>query len=591
MAFTKITNADITGKGVVGLPDVPGLSTGAMQAKFDELALDVIIPAYNQLIDLLNGTGVADYSKITDPTDNVVKSLQMLANDLKTYIDTHDATKADKATTIAGYGITDAYTKSETDTALAGKADNATTLAGYGITNAYTKTEADNLLAGKADNGTSLSDYGILDAYTKTQTDSALAAKADKATTLAGYGITDAYTKTQVDNSLAGKVDKVAGKGLSTNDYDNTEKGNVASNTAARHTHTNKVTLDAIDATTKGKYDALVTLLNGIIEVETTVSNDNTKIPTGAAVVAYVSGLGGGDMLKSVYDTNDDGTVNAADYATSAGDSSKLGGKYSSFYAEAGDLQTLFGDVATYQSTATALRNYAVGDFMIYQNNFYEVTQAIASGGTIVPNTNVTKTTVGAVLTVLGASSGQHVIEDPSGTDMTPRTNLAFVDAHITDNALDNKTEVEIAKEVTEADFDALNPQGTEYDGAYLMEVAGATPLTADMVGYDGGTVKGSLDEIDIRVDNIEEEVQHLSGLNDFQISCPLLSGCRGVLLVTRYGIFTVMVYDSGANTETAYLGGQASPGRSITSTTWNNDVLTVAFSGGMYGGVTAYMS
>lgn len=50
--------------------------------------------------------------------------------------------KADKATT---------YTKAETDTLLGGKADKATTLAGYGITDAYTKTEADTLLGAKVD--------------------------------------------------------------------------------------------------------------------------------------------------------------------------------------------------------------------------------------------------------------------------------------------------------------------------------------------------------------------------------------------------------------------------------------------------------
>ena len=55
------------------------------------------------------------------------------------------ANKADKSTTLAGYGITDAYTKSETDsqidTKIANKADKSTTLAGYGITDAYTKSE------------------------------------------------------------------------------------------------------------------------------------------------------------------------------------------------------------------------------------------------------------------------------------------------------------------------------------------------------------------------------------------------------------------------------------------------------------------
>ena len=59
--------------------------------------------------------------------------------------------KADKASTLSGYGITDAYTKTESDGKyltehqdISGKADKANTLAGYGITDAYTKTESDN---------------------------------------------------------------------------------------------------------------------------------------------------------------------------------------------------------------------------------------------------------------------------------------------------------------------------------------------------------------------------------------------------------------------------------------------------------------
>lgn len=46
-------------------------------------------------------------------------------------------------------------------------------------------------------NPTTLGGYGIGDAYTKTQVDTALNAKASSATTLGGYGIADAYTKDQ----------------------------------------------------------------------------------------------------------------------------------------------------------------------------------------------------------------------------------------------------------------------------------------------------------------------------------------------------------------------------------------------------------
>lgn len=62
--------------------------------------------------------------------------------------------------------------------ALAGKAAKATTLAGYGIVDAYTKAQDDAFLAAKADKGTTLAAYGIVDSYTQSQANSLLAAKA-----------------------------------------------------------------------------------------------------------------------------------------------------------------------------------------------------------------------------------------------------------------------------------------------------------------------------------------------------------------------------------------------------------------------------
>lgn len=63
---------------------------------------------------------------------------------------------------------------------------------------------------GKAAKANTLGGYGITDAYTKTEGDGRYAAKA---TTLNGYGITDAYTKTEADNKLTQKVDKTAALG------------------------------------------------------------------------------------------------------------------------------------------------------------------------------------------------------------------------------------------------------------------------------------------------------------------------------------------------------------------------------------------
>lgn len=53
MNFNNITSEDLVGKGVEGLPDTPGLTTQEMQAKFDELVKDVMVPKFNALINEL----------------------------------------------------------------------------------------------------------------------------------------------------------------------------------------------------------------------------------------------------------------------------------------------------------------------------------------------------------------------------------------------------------------------------------------------------------------------------------------------------------------------------------------------------------
>ena len=111
-----------------------------------------------------------------------------------------------KPTTIAGYGITDAYTKTEIDTAVATTTPaftsitgKPTTLSGYGITDAAPKaspTFTGTVTVPTPSNST--------DAVTKAYVDSAVASGGSvaftsitgKPTTLSGYVITDAATTT-----------------------------------------------------------------------------------------------------------------------------------------------------------------------------------------------------------------------------------------------------------------------------------------------------------------------------------------------------------------------------------------------------------
>ena len=83
------------------------------------------------------------------------------------------------------------YTKTEIDSLLSqatdnvdNKADKATTLAGYGITDAYTKAEVGNLLSSKANSSS---------VYTKTQVNNLLSDKVNSS---------DVYNKTDINNMI-----------------------------------------------------------------------------------------------------------------------------------------------------------------------------------------------------------------------------------------------------------------------------------------------------------------------------------------------------------------------------------------------------
>ena len=117
-------------------------------------------------------------------------------------------------------------------TGVAGKANSATTLAGYGITDAYTKTQVDNAIGAidagvtsvNGDTGAVVITAASLGALTQHQD---ITGKADKATTLSGYGITNAYTKTEVDTAISNSVASVLKFKGSVNSYANLPTSNV----------------------------------------------------------------------------------------------------------------------------------------------------------------------------------------------------------------------------------------------------------------------------------------------------------------------------------------------------------------------------
>lgn len=121
--------------------------------------------------DLVAASGLFRYGTVTGgvaPTPLKAEWLNMIQEELANFIlaylpelDEDDNTQLLKAiqafgaayplkaSTLAGYGIVDAYTKPEADWLLSKKASNAITLAGYGIGDAYTKAAIDAALSAK----------------------------------------------------------------------------------------------------------------------------------------------------------------------------------------------------------------------------------------------------------------------------------------------------------------------------------------------------------------------------------------------------------------------------------------------------------
>ena len=156
------------------------------------------------VVQLTNST--SSTSTTTAATPNSVKSAYDLAN-----------SKQSPATTLSGYGITDAYTKTEVDTAVNGAKytlPNATssTLGGVKVgTNISVSSGTISVPDASIDTAGVVMLYNGVNGSSETRAATAKSVKVtydlangkqSPATSLSGYGITDAYTKTEVDTAI-----------------------------------------------------------------------------------------------------------------------------------------------------------------------------------------------------------------------------------------------------------------------------------------------------------------------------------------------------------------------------------------------------
>ena len=116
MAFKKITAADLQGKGNVGKPDTPGYSTAEMQRVMDEIPREVIVPAFNALVDAMTDRTAAASLGIAAPDGLTGGTVQEVVNALLAYVNAHKNDQENPHAVTAAQ--VDAYTKKQTDDAI-----------------------------------------------------------------------------------------------------------------------------------------------------------------------------------------------------------------------------------------------------------------------------------------------------------------------------------------------------------------------------------------------------------------------------------------------------------------------------------------
>ena len=379
------------------------------------------------------------------------------------------AGKADKATTLTGYGITDAYTKTETTaaidtakteltTAIGKKADAATTLTGYGITDAYTKTAADEkITAATADMATKTqvtADIGIAKTALESAYQAADTALSDRAAALETAATGMSYDAGKNTTTFTGDVTATV---LTAGEFKVGATGFGFGNDGALTAKTvngieikkdeSKVMVGGIDLTALSNGDVVTDNTKGIGRNQDTAT---TTIETNTAISS--SGITTNAVTAS-------GTVKASEFVEG---SQKLSDKYAAKtaladYTTTTDMNTKFADYATTTAVDTKLADYAKSD-SVYSKAAADT--AFAKAGDV----DTLKTTVG------DADGGlvKDVTELQSGKadKATTLAGYGIADAY---------TQTEINEKIVEATKDLATSATVTDIQSGLEEVTGKT--------------------------------------------------------------------------------------------------------------------
>lgn len=379
------------------------------------------------------------------------------------------AGKADKATTLTGYGITDAYTKTETTaaidtakteltTAIGKKADAATTLTGYGITDAYTKTAADEkITAATADMATKTqvtADIGTAKTALESAYQAADTALSDRAAALETAATGMSYDAGKNTTTFTGGVTATV---LTAGEFKVGATGFGFGNDGALTAKTvngieikkdeSKVMVGGIDLTALSNGDVVTDNTKGIGRNQDTAT---TTIETNTAISS--SGITTNAVTAS-------GTVKASEFVEG---SQKLSDKYAAKtaladYTTTTDMNTKFADYATTTAVDTKLADYAKSD-SVYSKAAADT--AFAKAGDV----DTLKTTVGD--TDGGLVKDVKDLQSGKADKATTLAGYGIADAY---------TQTEINEKIVEATKDLATSATVTDIQSGLDEVTGKT--------------------------------------------------------------------------------------------------------------------
>lgn len=380
-------------------------------------------------------------------TANANIASQGYVDDIKTALTADIAEKADKGTTLAEYGITDAYTKGQVDSELTKKEDTenkataaTATTTDKGSDTKYTSVAAAEAIANAAVKGVTGNISGLTErvATAEGEIDALQTGKADKATSLAGYGITDAYTKTEsdanyataaqgalADSALQKQGVLTQGNLLTTDEsgkiIDAGKKGALASKDTVSGTEIDAgaVSKDKLDSGVQASLDkadaalqkADLTDLEGKVDKNTSDIAGKVSTSQGAenANKAVITGADGnittGAVTKTMLDSTVQETLNKADQA--ATDLTELEGKVETNTTNIGTV----GSLTTDQKTDLVVAINEVDANANAAQSAAEAAQTTANAAIPKPDTNCTATGAKCVLVTNGTNFEWEVIQ------------------------------------------------------------------------------------------------------------------------------------------------------------------------------------